>query len=137
MIRLQLLLIFTLVSKDPWTARPGYNHPIPLPLREFTPLPGCARNDLVKAFTKRCPETVDFVLHTHLSTWWETSMAGDSGIKQGTGEQAVLPDLAPQTGKPKSRLKSRDNTTAVKRRCVSTACIACRKRKSKVLADFH
>ncbi|KKZ67927.1 hypothetical protein EMCG_06458 [[Emmonsia] crescens] len=52
-------------------------------------------------------------------------MAGDSGIKQGTGEQAVLPDLAPQTGKPKSRLKSRDNTTAVKRRCVSTACIAC------------
>ncbi|PGH02313.1 hypothetical protein GX51_04754 [Blastomyces parvus] len=58
-------------------------------------------------------------------------MAGESVIRTGPVEQAPRPDSAAQTGKSKSRLKSRDGTTTVKRRCVSTACIACRKRKSK------
>lgn len=44
----------------------------------------------------------------------------------------------PSASKPESKSKSRKNenndtnTDASKRRCVSTACIACRKRKSKV-----
>ncbi|PGG97509.1 hypothetical protein AJ79_09179 [Helicocarpus griseus UAMH5409] len=62
-------------------------------------------------------------------------MPGDSVIKIGGSEQPAQPDSTSQAGKPKSRLKSRDGATAVKRRCVSTACIACRKRKSKVLID--
>ncbi|QSS55325.1 nitrogen assimilation transcription factor nirA [Histoplasma capsulatum var. duboisii H88] len=58
-------------------------------------------------------------------------MADDNGNQLGTEQQPVRPDPAAQVGKSKSRLKSRDGTTAAKRRCVSTACIACRKRKSK------
>lgn len=45
--------------------------------------------------------------------------ANDSGIGQGSG--------APSKKKSRS---SRD-AAAIKRRCVSTACIACRRRKSK------
>ena len=34
-------------------------------------------------------------------------------------------------GKNKNKSDEKDGTTTVKRRCVSTACIACRRRKSK------
>lgn len=34
--------------------------------------------------------------------------------------------------KPKSRAKKSVDTVTAKRRCVSSACVACRKRKSKV-----
>ncbi|KAK2808295.1 hypothetical protein FQN50_004854 [Emmonsiellopsis sp. PD_5] len=57
-------------------------------------------------------------------------MPGDGEAKEGSAQHPVQ-HVSSQTGKPKSRVKSKDAATAVKRRCVSTACIACRKRKSK------
>ncbi|EEH49518.2 uncharacterized protein PADG_05597 [Paracoccidioides brasiliensis Pb18] len=58
-------------------------------------------------------------------------MAGGSGAESREVEQAIQSVPNAQAGKPRSRLKSQDSATAVKRRCVSSACIACRKRKSK------
>ncbi|KLJ09729.1 hypothetical protein EMPG_14852 [Blastomyces silverae] len=55
-------------------------------------------------------------------------MAGESGFKAGLDEQPTHPDSAAPTGKSKSRLKSRDGTTAVKRRCCdgnTPTCAAC------------
>lgn len=57
----------------------------------------------------------------------ESSQQPDGEIKGPMDEQQPR-----QAMKMKSRAKDRENGQIAKRRCVSTACIACRKRKSKV-----
>ncbi|OJD22350.1 hypothetical protein ACJ73_06302 [Blastomyces percursus] len=60
--------------------------------------------------------------------WWKLQMTDEAGIKAGPDEQPARPDSIAQTGKSKSRLKSRDGTTAVKRRCCdgnTPTCAAC------------
>src|SRR5690349_18096595 len=47
-----------------------------------------------------------------------------SSIPPSSSESAPI-------GKGKTKNKEKDGPSAVKRRCVSTACIACRRRKSK------
>jgi len=63
----------------------------------------------------------------------------DPVIKAEHDAQAFSPEI-PQAssestpsskGKNKSKNLENEGTTTVKRRCVSTACIACRRRKSK------
>ena len=54
-------------------------------------------------------------------------MLTQSGEGGGIGE--VYGGAVPTPAKKKSR--SRNDAASLKRRCVSTACIACRKRKSK------
>lgn len=52
----------------------------------------------------------------------------------GAGRQvksARIPSQVTTLEKQKQKNKEKDGSTTVKRRCVSTACIACRKRKSK------
>ena len=51
---------------------------------------------------------------------------------EGAAKAATDGEQPRQTAKTKSRAKKSEGGQAVKRRCVSTACIACRKRKSKV-----
>ena len=46
-------------------------------------------------------------------------------------------DSLSKSAKSKSRKKDKEASAASKRRCVSTACIACRRRKSKVGTNFH
>ncbi|EZF24915.1 hypothetical protein H112_02571 [Trichophyton rubrum D6] len=65
-------------------------------------------------------------------------MAEDT-VAEGAAETSALqsqPYQAAKTkrgkGKGKEKKDKDDSTPPVKRRCVSTACIACRKRKSKV-----
>jgi hypothetical protein len=48
-----------------------------------------------------------------------------------TSESSEPPAPLPTKGKKKSKDKDKDDGATSKRRCVSTACIACRKRKSK------
>lgn len=58
---------------------------------------------------------------------------------QGMGNSGVLNmndhsgggGLAQGGGVPKKKSRSSRDAAAIKRRCVSTACIACRRRKSK------
>jgi hypothetical protein len=45
--------------------------------------------------------------------------------------QASSESTPSSKGKNKSKNLENEGTTTVKRRCVSTACIACRRRKSK------
>jgi len=45
--------------------------------------------------------------------------------------QASSESTPSSKGKNKSKNVENEGTTTVKRRCVSTACIACRRRKSK------
>ncbi|KAL8825186.1 MAG: hypothetical protein Q9191_004564 [Dirinaria sp. TL-2023a] len=59
-----------------------------------------------------------------------------SHIHQAVNSPVPSPTLATKTksgrkDKDKNKDKDRESTTSAKRRCVSTACIACRKRKSK------
>ncbi|KAK2796444.1 hypothetical protein FQN50_009555 [Emmonsiellopsis sp. PD_5] len=58
---------------------------------------------------------------------------GEDETTAGLPEKAeISPRLNPaQSSKPESSGKNGDNATATKRRCISTACTACRKRKSK------
>lgn len=50
----------------------------------------------------------------------------------GNGERESRNDSTPRGGvPPKKKSRSSRDAAAIKRRCVSTACIACRKRKSK------
>ena len=44
----------------------------------------------------------------------------------------VTTETTTKSTKAKSRGKDKDSVASAKRRCVSTACIACRRRKSKV-----
>lgn len=46
-------------------------------------------------------------------------------------------DSLSKQNKSKSRKKDKEASAASKRRCVSTACIACRRRKSKVFFQYH
>ncbi|EER25027.1 hypothetical protein D8B26_007617 [Coccidioides posadasii str. Silveira] len=55
----------------------------------------------------------------------------DSEAAADVERTAVAKQRVRQPGKQRSKLKNQDRTPAAKRRCVSTACIACRKRKSK------
>ncbi|KMU87954.1 nitrate assimilation regulatory protein nirA [Coccidioides immitis H538.4] len=55
----------------------------------------------------------------------------DSEAAADVERTAVAKQRVRQSGKQRSKLKNQDKTPAAKRRCVSTACIACRKRKSK------
>src|SRR5438876_1155599 len=52
----------------------------------------------------------------------------DRELQQVSGGEAAAATNGESKGTKK---RSRGDATAVKRRCVSTACIACRKRKSK------
>ncbi|KAL2011566.1 hypothetical protein VTN00DRAFT_4284 [Thermoascus crustaceus] len=60
-------------------------------------------------------------------------MAGNARDNATSGDdtpESIPPEsIQASTGKP--RAKRKENPAVVKRRCVSTACIACRKRKSK------
>src|SRR5205809_1191539 len=58
-------------------------------------------------------------------------MADETKSKEEGGPAARRQEH-PLSGEPKPKPKTRENIPAVKRRCVSTACIACRRRKSKV-----
>lgn len=50
-----------------------------------------------------------------------------------SNEGTIHPDAPAKTSSgAKSRKRDRDSPGSSKRRCVSTACIACRRRKSKV-----
>ena len=53
----------------------------------------------------------------------------DIGIEI-VGEAVEVP--LKKSAKSKGRVKEEETTAQAKRRCVSTACIACRRRKSKV-----
>jgi Fungal specific transcription factor domain/Fungal Zn(2)-Cys(6) binuclear cluster domain len=56
-----------------------------------------------------------------------TAITSDSSLHQPPSSSAGNTN----TTKTKSRTRDKDASVAAKRRCVSTACIACRKRKSK------
>ncbi|KAL1955200.1 hypothetical protein VTO42DRAFT_8912 [Malbranchea cinnamomea] len=59
-------------------------------------------------------------------------MANELAQHQDSGPKGSFDAEQPRQGaKAKSRIKNRESGQTVKRRCVSTACIACRKRKSK------
>ncbi|KAM5492096.1 hypothetical protein McaMca56_007230 [Microsporum canis] len=58
-----------------------------------------------------------------------TEDAAEGAAEASSAPRAQRPPAKPKRGKGKDK---DDNTPPVKRRCVSTACIACRKRKSKV-----
>src|SRR5436190_17981434 len=62
-------------------------------------------------------------------------MADETKSKEEGGPAARRQEH-PLSGEPKPKPKTRENIPAVKRRCVSTACIACRRRKSKVRASL-
>ncbi|KAK2865385.1 hypothetical protein FQN49_003632 [Arthroderma sp. PD_2] len=53
------------------------------------------------------------------------------GVAEASGPQPQRPQAKPKRAKGKDKEKDKDDAPPVKRRCVSTACIACRKRKSK------
>jgi hypothetical protein len=55
----------------------------------------------------------------------------DAPISNPEISQASSESIPTSKGKNKSKNPETDGTTTVKRRCVSTACIACRRRKSK------
>lgn len=63
--------------------------------------------------------------HRHAATATSTAAAAVTNDFNSSTEP-----LSKQS--PKSRQRSKELSTAAKRRCVSTACIACRRRKSKV-----
>jgi len=49
----------------------------------------------------------------------------------GNMESRMLMDNGSSSGTAKKKSRSSRDAAAIKRRCVSTACIACRRRKSK------
>ncbi|KAI9705581.1 MAG: hypothetical protein M1836_006337 [Candelina mexicana] len=59
----------------------------------------------------------------------DVQLKDEETMAEGLGE---VPETAARPAKSKSRNRNKDSTVPVKRRCVSTACIACRRRKSKV-----
>ncbi|KAI9830642.1 MAG: hypothetical protein M1819_005452 [Sarea resinae] len=60
-----------------------------------------------------------------------TSHLTDATIRSSSSAAAAAAAAAAKNNKPKSKGRDRDSTVPIKRRCVSTACIACRRRKSK------
>ena len=64
----------------------------------------------------------------------ETKIEDDSDHHTPTDNFPTAPESNPKPTKSKSHSKDKDSpaSASAKRRCVSTACIACRRRKSKV-----
>jgi len=58
-------------------------------------------------------------------------MDQDVKIEQSRGQNATHDREAASTAKSKNKITDKDTNVSSKRRCVSTACIACRRRKSK------
>ena len=56
----------------------------------------------------------------------------EESSRDGNGNSVNQCQKAP---KSKARSRDKDSPVSVKRRCVSTACIACRRRKSKVCQE--
>ena len=68
----------------------------------------------------------------------ESDLTSDRNLPTGPTHPSPSPRLSqpssastPRTAKAKSRTRDKNVNASAKRRCVSTACIACRKRKSK------
>ena len=64
----------------------------------------------------------------------ETKLEDDSDHQTPTNHLHNVPDPNPKATKSTSHSKDKGShaSASAKRRCVSTACIACRRRKSKV-----